>query len=90
MKNSYVGLNLHPLDLREKSNETLCTEEEKMLDQTHNASAGSSGNTGDGSGPPTTTGRPLREMGFADILDTTFSLYRSNFRLFIGITVALY
>ena len=34
--------------------------------------------------------RPFHEMGFADILDTTFSLYRDNFRLFIGITATLH
>ena len=29
----------------------------------------------------------LQPMGFADILDTAFSLYRSHFRLFAGISV---
>ena len=32
----------------------------------------------------------LRAMGVGDILDTTFSLYRESFLLFIGITAALY
>ena len=39
---------------------------------------------------PSPSGHPLREMQFSDILDTTFSLYRSHFRLFIGITAALH
>ena len=46
--------------------------------------------TGNESGEPIAAGRPLREMGFADILDTTFSLYRDNLRLFLGITATLY
>lgn len=36
------------------------------------------------------SGRRLHEMGFVDILDATFSLYRDHFRLFIGITAALH
>lgn len=32
-----------------------------------------------------TTTASLQPMGFADILDTTFSLYRNHFRLFLGI-----
>ena len=39
---------------------------------------------------PVTEGRPLHEMGFADILDTTFSLYRSYFWLFVGIAATLH
>lgn len=36
------------------------------------------------------SGPPLREMQFSDILDTTFSLYRNNFRLYIGISATMY
>ena len=34
----------------------------------------------------TTTTTSLQPMGFTDILDTTFSLYRNRFRLFLGIS----
>ena len=34
----------------------------------------------------TSTGVSLKPMGFADILDTTFSIYRKHFPLFLGIS----
>ena len=33
---------------------------------------------------------PLQPMGFAGILDTTFSLYRNHFRLFVGISAVYF
>ena len=32
----------------------------------------------------------LRPMGFTDVLDTTFSLYRNHYRLFLGISAVYY
>ena len=36
------------------------------------------------------TGAPFQPMGFAGILDTTFSLYRNHFRLFLGISAVYF
>ena len=38
----------------------------------------------------TTTMTSLQSMGFTDILDTTFSLYRNHFRLFLGISAVYF
>jgi hypothetical protein len=43
-----------------------------------------------GAEQPIPVGRPLYAMRFVDILDTTFSLYRHKFWLFIGITAIIY
>ena len=37
-----------------------------------------------------TTTTSLQPMGFTDILDTTFSLYRNHFRLFLGISAVYF
>ena len=42
-----------------------------------------------GSGEAVTT-TSLQPMGFTDILDTTFSLYRNHYRLFLGISAVYY
>jgi hypothetical protein len=62
----------------------------KMVDPNDNSQMRSSENPDSEQQQPIPGGPPLREMQFSDILDTTFSLYRNNFRLFIGITAILH
>lgn len=61
-----------------------------MFDLGRNSVVDSPESTDDGLGEPIIRGQLLHEMQLVDILDTTFSLYRSDFWLFIGIAAVLH